>query len=177
MVVGCKCSMIGTETQARLQRRAREEGESTEEIIVRLLDETAPKVELKQVVETAIEQYDHVPQVAVEHPSLEEPRDLVILVRGANCVEEGLDALPVDAQVVIDTKHGAIQLPVEMRGLGYLPPSRDSRMRTTVYQEADDEVRVDIETGVEYLEEKLRNPEAWKEEWSGNSFEPFEVKQ
>lgn len=169
--------MIGTETQARLQRRAQEEGESTEELIDRLLDETAPKIELKQIVETAIEQYDHVPQVAVEHQSLEEPRDLVILVWGANCVEEGLDALPVDAQAVINTKDRAMQLPVEMRGLGYLPPSRDSRIRTTVYQEADDEIRVDIDTGVEYLEKKLGNPEVWKEEWSGNSFEPFEVKQ
>lgn len=169
--------MIGTETQARLQRRAQKEGESTEEIINRLLDETAPKVELKQVVETAIEQYEHVPQVAVEHRPLEEPRDLVILVWGANCVEEGLDALPAEAHVVISTNNGAMQLPVEMRGLGYLPPSRDSRTRTTVYQEVDNEIRVDIEAGVEYLKEKLQNPEAWKEEWSGNSFEPFEIKQ
>lgn len=166
--------MLQTETTRKLRRRAEENDETYDDVIDRLLNETAVEVELEEIVQAATEQYDTVPQVAIQHTQLTEPAELEILVWGGSCVEEELDCVPTGATVVISQNDDTLRLPVRVQGRGYLPPSRNSRDRTTVYLNTDEE-SVDIETGVQYFKEKIRNPGAWEEGHTGNPFEPLEI--
>ena len=169
-----ECSMIGSETRNRLRRRAEEDDETYDDVINYLLDETAVEVALEELVRTATEQYEGAAQVAIEHCSLTNPSELTVIVWGAACLEEDLEIVPPEATVGLTRDDGTLQLPVKVQGQGYLPPSRDSLTRTTVYLDSD-EGSVDVQTGVEYFKEKFQDPEAWEEEHSGNEFESLRI--
>lgn len=166
--------MIERETQNRLRRRAEESDETYDDVIDRLLDKTTVEVDLEELIHTAKEQYENVPQVAIKHCSHVNPVELVVIVWGATRLEEELEITPEGATVVINRDDETLRLPVRAQGRAYLPPSRDTQNRTTVYMDNDEE-SVDVESGVHYFKEKLRNPEVWERNHSGNAFELLQI--
>lgn len=166
--------VIEQKTRIRLRRRAEEDDKTYGDVIDQLLDETAVEVDLEKLVRDAVEQYEHVPQIAIEHTSVAEPSEFTVLVWGAPCIEEELEIIPREAMVSISRDDETMRLPVRVQGQGYLPPSRDTRHRTTVYLNSD-EGSVDIEKGIEYFKEKFQDPEAWEEDYTGDASNPLQV--
>lgn len=166
--------MIESETRDRLQIRAKKDDETYDDVIRRLLNETAVEVDLEELVRTATEQYESVPQVAIEHFSLTCPAELSVLVWGATCIEEDLEIVPPEATVSLPRGDETLNVPVTVQGRGYVQPSSDTPDRTTVYLDTSED-HVDVESGVEYFKEKFQNPEAWEETHSGDAFEALSI--
>lgn len=156
-----ECRIDESEARERLRRRAEKDDETYDNVIGHLFDENTVVVDLEEIVRTATEQYEVVPQLAIEHISLASPSDLTVLVPGAPCLEEDLEIVQSGATVALSRDDETLYPPVRVQGRGHLPPSRDTRTRTTVYLDTD-EGSVDVEAEIEYFREKLQNPEAWE---------------
>lgn len=163
-----------SEARERLRRGAEEDAETHDNVIGHLFDEITVVVDLEEIVRTATEQYEDVPQVAIEHISPASPSELTVLVWGTPCLEEDLEIVQPGATVALSCDDETLYPSLKVQGRGHLPPSRDTRTRTTVYLDTD-EGSVDVESGVEYFREKLQNPEAWEEEHSGDAFEALRI--
>jgi len=103
--------MIESETRDRLQMRAKKDDETYDDVIRRLLNETAGEVDLEELVRTATEQYESVPQVAIEHFSLTCPAELSVLVWGATCIEEDLEIVLPEATVSLPRGDETVNYP------------------------------------------------------------------
>jgi len=110
--------MIESETRDRLQIRAKKDDETYDDVIHRLLNETAVEVDLEELVRTATEQYESVPQVAIEHFSLTCPAEPSVLVWGATCIEEDLEVVPPEATVSLPRGDETVNYPCLLAAVG-----------------------------------------------------------
>lgn len=157
---------INSNTMHRLTRRAREDEQTCEDVINRLLDDTIITVELTEVIEQSLDQFQDVPSITVNHlPTHERPEEIVIsLYTGeANSYEEYLDLYSPDHQIVIDRDDETFTVPFHVKAYFEGPVTWDSTENTTIHlpEGVFGVEPVNLDDGIAYLQNKLENPDQW----------------
>lgn len=149
------------EILTRLQGRARED-ESIEDVIERLLDKTKKDVGLKPVIRNAIDEYESVCCVYVNHPTKpEEPPtflDIAVYSDEAEAMMDYADIWGPEYRIIVRKDDGELRR-LQFRVYGTIdgPQSKDTREGTPVYM--DDDVigaePIPLKEGIERLREKI----------------------
>lgn len=152
-----------------MERRATSEEQEPKDIIVQMLDETTTEVELDNVIRTAINDFDHVVSVYVDHiPTYDTPSSLrICLYTGeAGSVEDPVEVFGPEYRIVIQRDDDRLRLPFRIIASVGGPNDRDSSYGTPVYMHENvvGAQTLDLDVGMEYLRDKLSQPEDWEPE-------------
>jgi len=161
--------MIQSETQRRLRRRAKNGERTYDDVIIRLLNESSTKITLVEVIETAMNQYDHVASITVDHISTHEDSYYLMIwiyTGEADRLEEPVDLFSQEYQIVIDFGKAEKPLYLDFDVIATYsgPNTMDTGTRTPVYM-SDSVIgapQLDLDAGLAYLNEKLERPDDWE---------------
>lgn len=149
----------------RLQRRAGED-ESIEDVIERLLNKTTKGVGLEPVIRTAIDEYEDVCCVYVDHPTSPDELptflDIAVYTDEAEAVMDFHDVGSPEYRIMVRRDDGEMRrLPFRVFGTFDGPQSRDTREGTPVYMDNDvtGAEPIPLKEGIERLREKITDPD------------------
>lgn len=151
---------VRTELESRLKRRAREDEQTVDDVINRLLDESEVLFSLEEAIRAAADSFDRIDAITVGHATR---TDITVYTaevdeRGATIETIGPEdkVLIKEAQRTVETELTAVATPSSSE-------LWNSKCTTTVY--VSDSVRgvdpVEFEDGISYLKEKLQRPDRW----------------
>ena len=156
---------MNSELKRRLYRRATADEQTYEDVISRLLDETTAEVSLEEVIETAIEKYDDVASVCVDHHSPDEPPmqlRITVFTGEAKSFQDQVGVFDAKHRVVIPAdEEDVTTVPFEVVATFDGPRNMDGMEGTPVYMSEDvvGAEPLELDKGIRYLREKLGNPE------------------
>ena len=160
---------IDRRTVQHLCNRAENDEHTIDDVINRLLKETAKEVELGEVIRTAMGQFDHVACVSVAHlATYEEPTGISIQIFTGDVdqFEETVDLY--DSRYLIsierDNEKNDLQIPFNVTATCNGPGTYNSLERTTVFMHENvmGAEEIELATGLEYLHDKLADPDDWE---------------
>lgn len=163
-----------------LRRRAQNNERTVDDVINRLLKETANEVELQEVIQTAFEQFEHIACVTVAHlATYEEPTQLRISIHTGDVdgFEEYVDLYESRSLVHIErgNEEDDLKVPFDVIATCDGPQTLNSQEMTTIFMQ--DSVigseEIELVTGLDYLHDKLSNPDGWE---LTNSFSVNEIR-
>lgn len=168
-------------TVQHLYNRAENNEHTIDDVINRLLKETANEVELDEVIRTAMDQFDYVACVSVAHlATYEEPTGIVIEIFTGDVdqFEETVDLY--DSRYLINIKRDDgkddLQVPFDVIATCDGPVTSNSAGQTTVFMH-DNVIgaeEIELATGLEYLHDKLAKPDDWEQI---NSFAADDIRE
>lgn len=163
-------TQITNPLEKRLEERARNDEQTVEETIGRLLDETGVDVELETVVEKIVDEFDSISAIFFNHrPALENPSRFIITVCAGDIdnPEEYVQIFTPDHRIKIERDDETILVPFSVCGTCNEPLMYDSKQITTIYMRNNvlGAELVPLQDGLPYLQDKLENPEKWSQEY------------
>jgi len=131
-------------------------------------DAAAVEIELETVVEKAIDEFNSITSITIDHiATYERPGRLhvTIYTGEAESFEDYLQLFSTDHKIAIDRGDETLLVPFTVVATFDGPVTSDSLERTTIYM--DENVLgarpVELEDGLAYVRDKLQKPEQW--EW------------
>lgn len=170
--------MISQETLRRLKRRSHKDEQTADETVNRLLDETIVEIDLAEIVETAIAQFEHVSCVRINHRHPSEDGSLLgIRINSGDVITVGEPVKiygPEHRAVITDAdsdESRRYQFFIEVSS--YLPVANEMSAQTPVYVKGTRDPDLELDVGLKYLRQKLLNPDDWTRSHCGRR--PHEI--
>lgn len=131
--------------------------------------ESVVEVELETVVEKAMDEFDHVASITVNHLyTCERPTSIEVRVYTgeSNGLEDYLGLFTEDHRIPIDRDDETLLIPFSVCATFDGPVTWDSAVQTTIYmnQNVLGSKPVQVEDGLAYVRDKLENPEQWDQD-------------
>ena len=159
-------------TERRLRRRGRHYGhESYDQVINSLLIETTKTIPLREAIDIALDEFDDVACVVVNHLNFGADGVgnlcITIYTGDAGGFEEYLNLFGPEYRITFDNDESAPKRQYDFSFMATMfgPKSVNSAEGTTIYM-AEDVLGAEslpLETGIEYLSDKLLNHSDWEQ--------------
>jgi len=152
----------------RLEQRKRENEDSIEEVVQRLLNESINEIKLGSVIETVVNRFADIVSITIGHqPTHYEPAQINIAVctKDAAKIQKPLPLFSPDHQIPINRANQTNLTPFTIQ-LGLNGPLLlNTKHYTTIYLSGNlyNKDPVKLYDGLAYLEYKFRNPNQWSQ--------------